>query len=74
MYRMRINDRDAYEIVYLFCTGYPISQMARIKEYAESNVRNFLKKTVINKSKWCKRSNSFLTMVYLVNLGIMLKK
>lgn len=46
MYRMRINDRDAYEIIYLFCTGYPISQMAHMKGYAESNVRNFLKKTV----------------------------
>lgn len=46
MYRMRINDKDAYEIIYLFCTGYPISQMAHMKKYAESNVRSFLKKTV----------------------------
>jgi IS1 family transposase/transposase-like protein len=46
MYRMRIPEKEAYEITYLFFTGYPISNIAQLKKYAEKSVRGFLKKSV----------------------------
>lgn len=43
---MRINDKDLFEIVYLFFTGYPISEMSNLKNYSESTIRTNLSKCV----------------------------
>lgn len=45
-YRMRIEDKDLYEIIYLFFTGYPIGEMTNLKGYSEATVRNNLSKCV----------------------------
>lgn len=46
LYRMRINDKDMYEMVYLFFTGYPISEMVGLKGYTEYTIRENLSKCV----------------------------
>ena len=51
-YRMRINDKDLYEMVYLFFTGYPISEMVNLKGYSESTIRNNLSKCVSHFEKF----------------------
>jgi len=43
---MRINDKDLYEMIYLFFTGYPISQMVGLKNYSESTIRLNLSKCI----------------------------
>lgn len=52
LYRMRIPEKDAFEITYLFFTGYPISNIAQLKHYTEPTVRDFLKKSVIGFEKF----------------------
>lgn len=51
-YRMRIDDKDLYEMVYLFFTGYPISEMAGLKSYSEQTIRNNLSKCIIHFQKY----------------------
>jgi IS1 family transposase/transposase-like protein len=51
-YRMRINDQDLYDFVYLFFTGYPISNMAGLRGYSESTIRNNLLKCIIHFEKF----------------------
>lgn len=51
-YRMRIDDKDLYEMVYLFFTGYPISEMSNLKGYSESTIRNNLSKCVTHFEKF----------------------
>lgn len=51
-YRMRINDKDLYEMVYLFFTGYPISEMVNLKGYSESTIRSNLSKCVSHFEKF----------------------
>jgi|TARA_Y100000310_G_C20557232_1_gene751189 IS1 family transposase len=43
---MRIDDKDLYEMVYLFFTGYPISEMVGLKGYSESTIRDNLLKCI----------------------------
>lgn len=45
-YRMRIDDQDLYDFVYLFFTGYPISEMTGLRRYTESTIRNNLTKSI----------------------------
>lgn len=51
-YRMRINDQDLYDYVYLFFTGYPISGMAGLRGYSESTIRNNLSKCITHFEKF----------------------
>jgi len=51
-YRMKIDDKDLYEIVYLFFTGYPISDMVCLKEYTEKTIRNNLIKCIEHFTKF----------------------
>ena len=39
-YRMRIEDKDLYEMVYLFFHGFPISDMVGLKGYSETTIRS----------------------------------
>jgi len=43
---MRIEDKDLYEIVYLFFHGFPISDMVGLKGYSESTIRDNLSKCI----------------------------
>lgn len=52
LYRMRIPEKDAYEMTYLFFTSYPISNIAQLKHYTEETVRGFLKKSVSGFEKY----------------------
>lgn len=45
-YRMRIDDKDLYDFVYLFFTGYPISEMTGLRHHTENTIRNNLAKCV----------------------------
>ena len=51
-YRMRINDQDLYDYVYLFFTGYPISEMVGLRGHSESTIRDNLSKCVAHFEKF----------------------
>lgn len=45
-YRMRISDKDLYDYVYLFFTGYPMSNMVGLRKHSESTIRLNLSKCI----------------------------
>lgn len=45
-YRMRINDKDLYDYVYLFFTGYPMGNMVGLRNHTESTIRLNLSKCI----------------------------
>lgn len=51
-YRMRIEDKDLYDYVYLFFTGYPLSNMVGLREHSESTIRNNLSKCIAHFEKF----------------------
>lgn len=51
-YRMRIEDKDLYEMVYLFFHGFPISDMVGLKGYSEAAIRDNLSKCIEHFSKF----------------------
>lgn len=52
MYRMRVEDKDLCEIVYLFFTGYPISEMVGLKGHTEQTIRDCLSKCIEHFAKF----------------------
>lgn len=51
-YRMRIEDKDLYEMVYLFFHGFPISDMVGLKGYSEATIRDNLSKCIEHFTKF----------------------
>jgi IS1 family transposase len=49
---MRIDDKDLYEMVYLFFTGYPISEMVGLKGYSETTIRDNLSRCIEHFAKF----------------------
>jgi IS1 family transposase len=49
---MRIEDKDLYEMVYLFFHGFPISDMVGLKGYSEATVRDSLSKCIEHFAKF----------------------
>lgn len=62
LYRTRLDEKDAYELAFLFFTGYPIDRMAQLKHCTENKVRSFLKKTVLGFEKF--EEYSFMNSTY----------
>lgn len=46
LYRMRIDDKDLYDYVYLFFTGYPMSNMVGLRKHSEWTIRSNISKCV----------------------------
>lgn len=51
-YRMRIDDEDLYEMVYLFFHGFPMSDMVGLKGYSEATIRDNLSKCIEHFAKF----------------------
>lgn len=59
LYRMKLSNRDIFELVYLFFTGYPIGKMAGLKGVTEKTIRNILKKSIKHFEKYEKYKISY---------------
>ncbi|MFN3659957.1 MAG: hypothetical protein ACK4TN_01820, partial [Brevinematales bacterium] len=51
-YRRRLSDEDILRIVYLFLTGYPISNMPPMFDVSERTIRNILKDALVQFQKF----------------------